>query len=125
MHGELLKVRSSIDENIILNWNKELVLGDLCLKGSQLRPHIVWFGESVPMLEKAIEITQEADVLVVVGTSLQVYPAASLIDFIKPNTRIYFIDPQPAILERNFSNLTIIKEVASVGTSQLLSLLVD
>jgi len=63
--------------------------------------------------------------LVVVGTSLQVYPAASLIDFIKPNTRIYFIDPQPAILERNFSNLTIIKEVASVGTSQLLSLLVD
>ena len=125
LHGELLKVRSSIDENIILNWNKELVLGDLCLKGSQLRPHIVWFGESVPMLEKAIEITQEADVLVVVGTSLQVYPAASLIDFIKPNTRIYFIDPQPAILERNFSNLTIIKEVASVGTSQLLSLLVD
>ena len=125
LHGELLKVRSSIDENIILNWNKELVLGDLCLKGSQLRPHIVWFGESVPMLEKAIEITQEADVLVVVGTSLQVYPAASLIDFIKPNTRIYFIDPQPATLERNFSNLTIIKEVASVGTSQLLSLLVD
>ena len=125
LHGELLKARSSIDENIVLNWNKELVLGDLCLKGSQLRPHIVWFGESVPMLKKAIEITQEADVLVVIGTSLQVYPAASLIDFIKPNTPIYFIDPEPAILERNFSNLKIIKEVASVGTSKLLSLLVD
>ena len=97
LHGELLKARSSIDENIVLNWNKELVLGDLCLKGSQLRPHIVWFGESVPMLKKAIEITQEADVLVVIGTSLQVYPAASLIDFIKPNTPIYFIDPEPAI----------------------------
>ena len=125
LHGELLKVRSSIDENIVLNWNKELVLGDLCPKGSQLRPHIVWFGESVPMLEKAIEITQEADVLVVIGTSLQVYPAASLIDFIKPNTLIYFIDPQPAILESNFSNLIIIKEIASVGTNKLLSLLVD
>lgn len=125
LHGELLKVRSSIDENIVLNWNKELVVSDLCSKGSQLRPHIVWFGESVPMLEKAIEITQEADVLVVIGTSLQVYPAASLINFIKPNTPIYFIDPKPTIFERDFSNLRIIKEVASVGTNKLLSLLVD
>lgn len=125
LHGELLKVRSSIDDNIVLNWNKDLVVSDLCPKGSQLRPHIVWFGESVPMLEKAIDITQEADVLVVIGTSLQVYPAASLIDFIKPNTPIYFIDPQPAILESYFSNLTIIKEIASAGTNKLLSLLVD
>ena len=83
LHGELLKVRSSVDENDIKDWRKKLVLGDLCSKKSQLRPHIVWFGEMVPFLEKAIEITQTADILVVIGTSMQVYPAASLIDYIK------------------------------------------
>ena len=81
LHGELLKARSTIDENDVLDWQKELVLGDLCSKKSQLRPHIVWFGEMVPLLEKAIEITQNADIFIIIGTSMQVYPAASLIDF--------------------------------------------
>jgi NAD-dependent deacetylase len=123
LHGELLKVRSSVDKNDVLDWNKELVLGDLCSKKSQLRPHIVWFGEMVPLLEKAIEITQNADILIIIGTSMQVHPAASLIDFVAPNTLIYFIDPKPVVLENNFNNLTIIKAIASSGTDQLISYL--
>jgi NAD-dependent deacetylase len=119
LHGELLKVRSSADESIILEWKKDLVLGDLCNKNSQLRPHIVWFGEMVPMLEKAIEITEKADILVIIGTSMQVYPAASLIDYVKFNTPIYFIDPKPSVSKSNFKNLTIIDNVASLGTEKL------
>ena len=88
LHGELLKVRSAVDKNLILDWRKELVLGDLCAKGSQLRPHIVWFGEMVPLLDKAIEITAKADVLLIIGTSMQVYPAASLINYIQPKQKI-------------------------------------
>ncbi|MCL4144273.1 UNVERIFIED_CONTAM: hypothetical protein GTU68_010931 [Idotea baltica] len=125
LHGELLKVRSSKDESIILDWNKDLVLGDLCVKKSQLRPHIVWFGEMVPMLEKGIEITKKADVLVIIGTSMQVYPAAGLVDYIKPKTPIYFIDPKPQISENDFNNLTIIKNVASLGTNKLMKLLLQ
>ena len=102
LHGELLKVRSSTDESLVLDWNKDLVLGDLAKDKKQLRPHIVWFGEMVPMLEKAIEITKKADALVIIGTSMQVYPAASLIDYIKPNTPIYFIDPKPSVYEHQF-----------------------
>jgi NAD-dependent deacetylase len=123
LHGELLKVRSSVNEKDVLNWKKDLFLGDLCNKKSQLRPHIVWFGEMVPMLDKAIAITQKADILVIIGTSMQVYPAASLIDYIKPNTPIYFIDPKPSVSESNFNNLTIIKEIASSGTDKLIELL--
>ncbi|MGJ8759309.1 MAG: SIR2 family NAD-dependent protein deacylase [Polaribacter sp.] len=123
LHGELLKVRSSVDENIVLDWKKELLLGDLCPNKSQLRPHIVWFGEMVPILDKAIEITKKADILVIIGTSMQVYPAASLVDYIKPNTPIYFIDPKPAVSKGSFNNLTIIEEVASVGTEKLMELL--
>ncbi|MFT6191502.1 SIR2 family NAD-dependent protein deacylase [Polaribacter sp.] len=123
LHGELLKVRSSLDEHLISNWNKDLLLGDLCIHKSQLRPHIVWFGEMVPMLDTAIEIVQKADVLVIIGTSMQVYPAASLINYIQQNIPIYFIDPKPSVSEKNFDNLTIIKNVASLGTDQLLQLL--
>lgn len=123
LHGELLKVRSSADESIVLNWEKDLVLGDLCKYNSQLRPQIVWFGEMVPMLNKAIEITQQADVLVIIGTSMQVYPAASLINYIQQNTPIYFIDPKPTVSEHDFNNLTIIKKIASSGTEDLIELL--
>lgn len=123
LHGELLKVRSTFDETMILNWKKDLFLGDLCSKKSQLRPHIVWFGEMVPLLDKAIEITKRADILVIIGTSMQVYPAASLIDFVKENTPIYFIDPKPSVSESKFRNHKIIKEIASLGTKKLLTLL--
>lgn len=123
LHGELLKVRSTFDETMVLNWKKDLFLGDLCSKKGQLRPHIVWFGEMVPLLDKAIEITKKADILVIIGTSMQVYPAASLIDFVKENTPIYFIDPKPSVSESKFRNLKIIKEIASLGTKKLLTLL--
>ena len=123
LHGELLKVRSSIDESLVLDWNKDLVLGDLCKHNSQLRPHIVWFGEMVPMLNKAIEIIQKSDILVIIGTSMQVYPAANLINYVQQSTPIYFIDPKPSISESDFNNLKIIKNIASLGTDKLVHIL--
>lgn len=123
LHGELLKVRSTYNDNIVLNWMKDLHLGDLGPDNKQLRPHIVWFGEMVPMLDKAIEITSKADILIIIGTSMQVYPAASLVNFIKPNTPIYFIDPKPSITKNDFNNLKIISDFASEGTDKLISIL--
>ncbi|APZ47572.1 NAD-dependent protein deacylase [Polaribacter reichenbachii] len=123
LYGELLKVRSTVDETFVLDWQKDLLLGDLCIHNSQLRPHIVWFGEMVPMLDKAIEITQKADILVIIGTSMQVYPAASLINYAQQNIPIYFIDPKPSVSENNFNNLKIIKNLASSGTDELINLL--
>ena len=123
LHGELLKVRSSLNEDLVLDWKKDLVLGDFAKDKSQLRPHIVWFGEMVPLLDKAIAITKTADILIIIGTSMQVYPAASLIQYIRANTPIYFIDPKPSISENQIDNLTIIKDIASSGTDKLLQLL--
>jgi len=123
LHGELLKVRSTYNENIVLNWKKDLHLGDLGPDNKQLRPHIVWFGEMVPMLDKAIEITSKADILIIIGTSMQVYPAASLVNFIKPKTPIYFIDPKTSITKNDFNNLKIISDFASEGTNKLISIL--
>jgi len=123
LHGELLKVRSTYNENIVLNWKKDLHLGDLGPDNKQLRPHIVWFGEMVPMLDKAIEITSKADILIIIGTSMQVYPAASLVNFIKPKIPIYFIDPKPSITKNDFNNLKIISDFASEGTDKLISIL--
>ena len=113
IHGELLKVRSTANPSLVYDWKKDLVCGDLCNEKSQLRPHIVWFGEEVPLLSKAIEITMKADILVIIGTSMQVYPAASLIQYAAPETPIYFIDPHPAIEADQYKNLTIIKAIAS------------
>lgn len=123
LHGELLKVRSSADESIVLDWDKDLFWGDLCKHNSQLRPHIVWFGEMVPMLDKAIEITQTADILVIIGTSMQVYPAASLINYVHKKTPIFFIDPKPSVSENDYKNLKIIKNLASTGTNELMKIL--
>jgi len=123
LHGELLKARSSKNENDIFDWKKDIIVGDFCKLKSQIRPHIVWFGEGVPMLDKAIEIIKKADVLVIIGTSMQVYPAASLVNFIQSKTPIYFIDPKPSVSENQFKNLTIIEENAGSGTDKLLELL--
>ncbi|PKH51273.1 NAD-dependent protein deacylase [Tenacibaculum sp. Bg11-29] len=125
LHGELLKSRSTFDKNLVYNCTKDISLGNHCEKDSQLRPHIVWFGEDVPMLDKAIEITAKADILIIIGTSMQVYPAASLIDYVPASTPIYFIDPKPVVNKNAFDNLTIIKDVASLGTEQLLKMLID
>ncbi len=113
LHGELLKVRSTGNENTILDWTTDVVLGDTCEKGHQLRPHIVWFGEDVPMIEKAVGICETADILLIIGTSMQVYPAANLMHYTPLDTPTYFIDPNPAI--ENNTNLTVIAEPATVG----------
>lgn len=117
LHGELFKVRSTKNENDIKTWKQDLNLGDLCTNGHQLRPHIVWFGEAVPMIETAINICESADILVIIGTSMQVYPAASLMHYVKPNTKIFYIDPNPAI-ESNVQ-ITVIKEPATKGMELL------
>ena len=113
LHGELFKVRSTKNENNIQSWRKDLFLGDLCKDGFQLRPHIVWFGEDVPLMLKAISICKKADILIIVGTSMQVYPAASLINYVPLNTKVYYIDPTPALI--NYSNLIVIEERATTG----------
>jgi len=123
LHGELLKVRSSHDERLVQRWTTDLLLGDLCELGSQLRPHIVWFGEAVPLLESAAKITAQADIIIIIGTSMQVYPAASLIHYAKPGIPIYFIDPRPTISESQFSNLTVLADTAVSGMQKLVELL--
>ena len=123
LHGELLKVRSTQNEHLVYRWEKDLIHGDLCESGSQLRPHIVWFGEAVPMLNTAIEITSSADLLLIIGTSMQVYPAASLIHYITETTPVFFIDPKPAINAFDYKNLTIIEEKAVSGMEKFMELI--
>ncbi|TSE07760.1 SIR2 family NAD-dependent protein deacylase [Aquimarina algiphila] len=117
LHGELLKVRSQFDEQLVLDWEKDLYLGDHCEHNSQLRPHIVWFGEAVPMMDVAIEITEKADILLIIGTSMQVYPAAGLLQYAKHQTPVYFIDPKPSISPQ--PNLTILSENATTGVPKV------
>ncbi len=119
LHGELFKVRSTKNENHVIEWKKDLVLGDLDPDGHQLRPHIVWFGEMVPLLETAAQITQQADILIIIGTSMQVYPAASLVHYVAPSIPIYFVDPRPNIRESDFGNLNIIPKTAVEGVPSL------
>ncbi|HOD10116.1 MAG TPA: NAD-dependent deacylase [Flavobacterium sp.] len=115
LHGELFKVRSVKNENYILDWKTDLNLGDVDTNGNQLRPHIVWFGEAVPALDEAIEITQTADFLAVIGTSLQVYPAAGLLHYAKPNVLVFYIDPNPATIYDLSNPLEIIPMNATDG----------
>jgi NAD-dependent deacetylase len=123
LHGEIKKARSTKNPYLISEIaGDDLNLGDTCRLGSQLRPHIVWFGEAVPMMETAYEIAGNADIFVVVGTSLNVYPAAGLIDYIAPEAPKYLIDPAD-VRVHNVYNLTVIKEKATTGTAQLLRLL--
>lgn len=124
LHGELLKVRSTKPGGSPMQWKEDIVLGDLCADGYQLRPHIVWFGEAVPLLDDAIAITAEADILIIVGTSMQVYPAASLIDFVGQDIPIHFIDPKPSISESR-KNLSIVAKTAVEGIPKLVASLID
>lgn len=119
LHGELLKVQSTFDPTIVYEWKKDLNLGDKCEVGSQLRPNVVWFGEAVPMIEKAAAICSIADILIIIGTSMQVYPAASLVHYAPDGTPIYFIDPRPSISESDFTNLKIIADKATTGVRQV------
>ena len=119
LHGELLKVRSTKNEQYVLDWKHDLVLGDIDDKGNQLRPHIVWFGEMVPVLEEALTIIEQADYVTVIGTSLQVYPAASLMHYANPNVPIFYIDPRPA----NINNLQNPLEVIAMNATEGVPLL--
>ncbi len=120
LHGELKKVRSTADEQLVYTLDGwELRLGDTCEKGSQLRPHIVWFGEPVDMIPLAAELSSTADVFVIIGTSLNVYPAAGLVDYVRPGTPVYLIDPGPMQVS-HIPRLTLIREKAGTGTKKLL-----
>lgn len=115
LHGELLKVRSVNNKNTILDWLTDLKTGDFDANGFQLRPHIVWFGEDVPALEEAVSIVQNADFLIIIGTSLQVYPAAGLMNFAKQNIPVYYIDPNPATIYDLPNEIKIIATSGSKG----------
>jgi NAD-dependent deacetylase len=119
LHGELLKVRSTKDPHYIIDWPGDLHWGDCDPKGSQLRPHIVWFGEEVPALEQAVHYVHQADAVVVIGTSMQVYPAAGLIHYARPGVPIVYIDPKPATLYDVANPLEIIPESATIGVPML------
>ncbi len=125
LHGELKKARSTIDPKLIYELNHwELKLGDKCEKGSQLRPHIVWFGEAVPMIEKAAEITKSADIFMVVGTSMVVYPAAGLIHYVERKTPKYYVDPK-AFTVHGITNLEVIREKAGKALPHLVDRLLN
>ena len=119
LHGEIIKSRSTVDPKLIYpidGW--ELNKGDNCEKGSQLRPDIVWFGEEVPAMLEAIKIVRKADVLIVIGTSMVVYPAAGLIDYVSDDVPKFIVDPNmPRISKR--ANLTLIEEIGTIGMNQL------
>jgi NAD-dependent deacetylase len=119
LHGELKKVRSTVYPELIYTLDHwELKLGDQCEKGHQLRPHIVWFGEAVPMIGVAADIAEEADIFLVVGTSMAVYPAAGLIGYVKKDVPKYYVDPK-AFDMPGISNLSIVKEKAGSGLPRL------
>lgn len=125
LHGELRKVRSTKHPELVYlldGW--ELKLGDNCERGAQLRPHIVWFGEDVPNIEEAIEQVMHADYFIVIGTSLVVYPAAGLLDFVPKNCPITLINPQAKTTDTS-SNLRIIAENAAVAVPKLVNELIQ
>ena len=125
LHGELKKARSTVDESLVYDikgW--ELKFGDTCEKGSQLRPHIVWFGEAVPMIEPAAELSAEADIFLVIGTSLNVYPAAGLIHYVPVNASKYLIDPNASSVP-GIKNLQPIREKAGTGVPELVEKLLS
>ena len=127
LHGELLKARSSVYDQLIYDWQKDILLGDKCGKGFQLRPHIVWFGEMVPMLETAIEEIVDANVILVVGSSMQVYPAAGLVGYAPGDALIFYIDPKPTLNYElsHRKGLEVIAKAATVGVPEVVKKIVS
>jgi NAD-dependent deacetylase len=124
LHGEIFKMRSEKDNSLIYEIKGDIKLGDTAEDGAQLRPHIVWFEEPVPMIENAIAEVQEADIFVVIGTSLVVYPAAGLVNFIQPGTPVFIVDKKIPYVSSN-GNLVTIEKQATEGIKELISLLKD
>ena len=121
LHGQLRQSKSTLDEMVYQIEGSELILGDICPNGSQLRPNVVWFGESVPMMEKAIEIVKKADLFIIIGTSLNVYPAASLIHYTTSSCEKYIIDPNAEHVE----DIKVIRELASVSVPKLVDQILE
>ncbi|MDO9154807.1 MAG: NAD-dependent deacylase [Paludibacter sp.] len=124
LHGELMKVRSTGQGAEVYNIdprNIDIIVGDKCTKGYQLRPHIVWFGEAVPEIETAIDIVKQADIFVIIGTSMQVYPAAGLINYVPKGVPVYLIDPNEVSV--NSPNITVLKKGAIEGVKELTNLI--
>lgn len=127
LHGELTKATSSMDPNdprciVDVAPGHDIGLGDKARDGSQLRPYIVWFGESVPNIEPAAEYVMQADVLVIIGTSLNVYPAAGLLNYASPDARVFLIDPAP-VKANTLHPVTVIRKGAGQGMDELFGLL--
>lgn len=122
LHGELFKMCSALTKEEIVSISTDIKMGDLTPSGHQYRPFIVWFEEPVPMLEAAAHIAMQADIFIVIGTSLQVYPAANLIEYVAPEAKLFIIDKKiPA--HRNFSGITIIEKPATEGVEELINIL--
>lgn len=124
LHGELMNARSTGDPSLVYRLsedNPDIKMGDVCEKGFQLRPDVVWFGEPVPMIEEAIRLTQQADIFVIIGTSMVVYPAAGLLNYVRKNVPIYLIDPKDVATNRN--DIHHIRKGASEGVKELKKLL--
>ena len=118
LHGELNKLRSTVDENEILPWRGDQALADRDSRGRPLRPHIVWFGEAVPLIEEAVRLVEAADIVIVVGTSLKVYPAASLLHYARFDVPVYLIDPKP---NADVSGVEILAQTAVRGVPALVA----
>ncbi len=127
LHGELLKARSTADPSLVYPWKKDLGIGDTCAAGSQLRPDVVWFGEAVPMLETAARHLVDCAIVLIIGSSMQVYPAASLVSFAPAQAELYYIDPNPAI---NYElsmrqGLRVIARPATIGVPEIVSMVIE
>ena len=124
LHGELMKVRSTGNEQLIYELpedKSDVKMGDLAEDGYQLRPHIVWFGEAVPMIEKAVEWVEEADIFVIIGTSLNVYPAAGLLHYVRPGVPVFLIDPKE--VNTGSARVRVIRKGATEGVKELTEML--
>ena len=122
LHGELLKARNIYNSETIFDWKGDMKIGDLDENGIQIRPHIVWFGEMVPELENAAEKVSKADFLIIVGTSLQVYPAASLVDYVPENCEIFVVDPN--LEEKSVKYAHFFKMTATQGMTEISKILI-
>lgn len=124
LHGEIRKARSTLSEQALIDLGDgDIALGDRCPQGAQLRPHVVWFGEAVPALEQAVPLVARADCVFVVGTSLAVYPAASLVEYARPEARLFLVDP--AAPELSHPRLTVVREPASTGVPKAIAAALD
>lgn len=122
LHGEILKMRSVHNESKLYRITSDMQLGDIAEDGGQFRPHVVWFEEAVPAIPEAAAIMATADIFVLIGTSLVVYPAAGLVDFVRPDVQKYVIDKQIPPVSR-YRNIIPIERTATEGIKELLSIL--